>query len=173
MQIAEQVKAKTVVLEPPRFFDFKHKQWLKKSISGLRKKYGFHIALKNGPSEYMWGVVPGRSYNSLPDLQNFKEICLDISNLYAKKMDLMRTYEALSKHLVHVHISNAKQGKEHALMDDGIMPLESFLTKLNKDNYSGDLSLLVHPRAVEAGNDKSVLKQLKKSRKFYDKYFVF
>ena len=53
--------------------------------------YGISIALKNNPSEYVWGILPGRAMNSISDLQNFKEICLDVSNLYEKKIDLMLT----------------------------------------------------------------------------------
>ncbi|MDP2691681.1 MAG: TIM barrel protein [bacterium] len=170
MSIAEAVKAETLVLDPPRLFDFTYKNWLKKEVPGLRKKYGFHLALKNGPTETLWGVLPGRSMSSIPDLQNFEEVCLDTSNLFAKRLDLMRAYDLMKKYLVHVHLSNVQQGKEHSMPMDGIMPLESFLTKLAKDQYAGDLTLLVRPKALQAGDDAKVMKNLEKARKFVEKY---
>ena len=170
LEIAKDVGAEVVVLDPPRFFDFKYKEWMKKQVPLLRKKYGFKIALMNGSSEYVWGIIPGRAMTSMVDLQNFKEVCLNISHLYEKKMDLMRAYELIKSHLVHVHLSNVFRGKEKSLLNDGIMPLESFLTKLKKDTYAFDISLLVSPTALAAGDDKIVTRSLKQSKAFVDRY---
>lgn len=170
LELAKDVGAKMVVLEPPKLFDFKYKEWMKKQVPSLRKKYKLMIALKNGPSEYLWGVLPKRALSSIPDLQNFKEVSLDISNLYDKKIDLMRAYEIMKPYMVHVHMSNVLKGSDHNLPNDGIMPVESFLTKLKKDKYSHSVSLLVKPRALEAGNDKAMMKNLDKVKKFYDRY---
>ena len=170
LDIALAVGAKTVILEPPRLFDFKYKDWIKKQIPILRKKYSLNIALKNGPSEYLWGFLPGRSMNSIPDLQNFKEVCLDVSNLFEKKIDLMRAYDVMKPYRRHVHLSNVNRGIEHNVLESGIMPLESFLTKLNSDGYEHDISLLVRPKLLSAGDDKAMLKALEKQKKFYDRY---
>lgn len=170
LEIARAVEAKVVVLDPPRLFDFKYRDWMKKHVPLLRKKYGLKIALKNGPSEYLWGILPGRSMSNIPDLQNFKEVCIDVANLYGKRLDLMRAYEMMKSYLVHVHLSNVYRGEDHSLLDEGIMPLESLLTKLKKENYSYDITLLVRPKALSVGDDKAVLKNLEKARKFYDRY---
>lgn len=170
LELAHKVQAKVVVIEPPRFFDFKYKEWMRKQVPMLRKKYGLKIALMNGPSEYMWGVIPGRAMTSIPDLQSFKEVCLDVSNLYGKKLDLIRAYEMMKSSMVHVHLSNVFKGKEHSLLHEGIMPLESFLTKLKRDQYEHDLSLVVRPKALAAGDDKILQRSLKQSVDFYQKY---
>lgn len=168
--IAQKVGANVVVLDPPRFFDFTYKDWMKKQVPGLRKKYGLKIALMNGASEYLWGIIPGRAMTSIPDLQSFREVCLDVSNLFGKKLDLMRAYQIMQKYLVHVHLSNVFRGKEHSLLHEGIMPLESFLTKLKKDKYAHDISLVVRPKALAAGDDKIVMRSLEQSLKFYKRY---
>lgn len=170
LEIAHAVEAKVLVVEPPKLFDFKYKDWIQKQVPILRKKYQVSIALKNGPSEYLWGILPGRAMSSIPDLQNFKEVCLDVANLYGKKMDLMRAYEIMKPYLNHVHLSNVYKGLDHSLLDEGIMPLESFLTKLSRDGYDKDISLVVQPRLLSAGDDKVMMKNLEKARKFYDKY---
>lgn len=169
-EVASKIGAKIVVLEPPKLFDFKSKDWMKKQVPLFRKKYGLKIALKNGPSEYLWGLLPGRSMNSIPDLQNFKEVCLDISNLYGKKIDLMRAYELVRPYLVHVELSNVNKGLDHWSLEEGIMPLESFLTKLAKDRYAGTIALSVRPKALAAGADETMMKNLGKALKFYERY---
>jgi sugar phosphate isomerase/epimerase len=171
LNVAKGVGANTVVLEPPKFFDFSYKKWMRDEAPGLRKKYGIQLALKNGPAEYMWGIVPGRSMNSIPDLQKFQQVCLDTSYLYGKKLDLMRAYELIKKYLVHVHLSQVLRGKEHSFPTTGIMPLESFLTRLGKDSYSGSISLLVKPKELMVGNDEKCLALLTKARKFCEKYY--
>ncbi len=169
-EIAQAIGAQVLVIEPPKIFDFKYKDFLKRQVPVFRKKYGITIALKNGPSEYVWGILPGRSMNSIPDLQNFKEVCLDVSNLYGKKLDLIRAYEMVKAYLVHVELSNVYHDLDHSALDEGIMPLESFLTKLNRDGYEHDISLLVRPKVLRAGDDKGVMKHLEKAMKFYHKY---
>jgi len=170
LETAYALGAKVVVLEPPRFFDFKYKDWIKKQVPLLRKKYNLMVALKNGPSEYLWGFLPGRSMSSIPDLQNFKEVCLDVSNLFEKKIDLMRAYDVMKPYLRHVHLSNVYRGIDHNVLENGIMPLESFLTKLNNDGYDHDITLLVKPKVLSAGDDKAVMKTLEKQLKFYSRY---
>lgn len=171
LEIAQDVGAKVVVLEPPRIFDFKYKSWLKDDVPKLRKKYELNIALKNSPSEYTWGFLPGRSMSSVADLQNFQQVCLDVSNLYGKNQDLMRVYDVLKPHMKHVHLSNVNKGKEGSLLHEGIMPLESFLTKLKKDEYKGHLSLVVRPRALGVGDDRILVRSLEKSVEFVRKYY--
>ncbi len=170
LELAQKVEARVVIIEAPRFFDFKYKEWMRKQVPALRKKYGVKIALMNGPSEYTWGVIPGRAMTSIPDLQSFKEVCLDVSNLYGKKLDLMRAYQMMKSNMVHVHLSNVFRGKEHSLLHEGIMPLESFLTKLKRDNYEHDISMVVRPKALAAGDDKILQRSLKQSMDFLRKY---
>ncbi|MDP3975302.1 MAG: sugar phosphate isomerase/epimerase [bacterium] len=169
-ELAKKVGAQTVVLEPPRLFDYHYKRWMRSEVPALRKKYGLHIALKNVASEFTWMILPGRSMNNITDLQDFKEVCLDVSNLYAKKIDLMRAYETLKPFMKHVHLSNVYRTQEHSMVDEGIMPVESFLTKLNRESYGSDVSLLVRPKAMEAGDDDKVMRNLKRAKSYYEKY---
>ncbi len=169
LEIAQDVGANMVILEPPRIFDFKYKSWLKNDVAKLRKKYELDIALKNSASEYTWGFLPGRSMTSVSDLQNFKQVCLDVSNLFGKNEDLMRVYDVLKPYMKHVHLSNVNKGKEGSLLHEGIMPLESFLTKLKADKYEGFLSLVVRPRALGVGDDRIMVRSLEKSVGFVEK----
>lgn len=170
--IARKVGASMVILEPPKLFDFKYVNWLKKDVASLRKKYGIKIALKNTTSETFLGFLPGRAMNNIGDLKRFQEVCLDTANLYSKKIDLIRAYDALKGSVVSIHLSNVMKGQIHCPPQEGVMPLESLLTKLKKDKYQGDISIIVQPKKLHAGHDKKVLKELKDIKSFHDKYFA-
>ena len=55
---------------------------------------------------------------------------------------------------------------------EGIMPLESFLTKLKQEKYPGAVSIKVLPKYLHAGEDEKVVKDLKEIKDFYDKYYT-
>jgi hypothetical protein len=65
-----------------------------------------------------------------------------------------------------------KGSKKYYLPEDGILPLESFLTKLKQDNFPGSISIKVNPKYISAGNDEKVIKHLKDTKAYYDKYFT-
>ncbi len=171
LKIAQELKAKTVILDSPKIFDFKYAEWMKKEVPSLRKKYGVSIALKNSPHETLFVVIPGRAMSSMADLQNFKQVCLDTAYLYSKKIDLMKAYRMVKKYMVHVHLSNVRHERMHSFPTEGIIPLESLLTKLKKDKYKGDVSVLVRPQDMKVGKDKEVLEKLGEIKSFYENYF--
>ncbi|MEK7085803.1 MAG: hypothetical protein AAB953_02205, partial [Patescibacteria group bacterium] len=55
---------------------------------------------------------------------------------------------------------------------EGIMPLESFLTKLKQDRYPGAVAIKILPKFLHAGDDERVIDELKKAKKYYDKYYT-
>jgi len=105
------------------------------------------------------------------DLKNFKHVALDTARIGEKRQDLMRSYNGLKKYLVHIHLSNLNHGKKYTPPSEGIMPLESFLTKLKQDRYPGAVSIKILPKYLHAGNDETLLEELEKTKKYYEKYF--
>jgi hypothetical protein len=83
----------------------------------------------------------------------------------------MRAYASLKGTLVMIHFSNVHKGKPHSLPQEGVLPLESLLTKLKKDNYKNAISLIVDPRVLNVGNDEKLLATLKEIKDFYQKFF--
>ncbi len=168
---AKKIGASLIVLEPPKLFDFKYAEWLKKQVPKLRKKFGIGIALKNNAAETFLGFLPGRAMNNIGDLKKFGEVCLDTSSLYSKKIDLMRAYSGLKKSLACIHFSNVHKGKLYSLPTEGVMPLESLLTKLKKDKYKKPVVVVVDARKLKVGHDKLMMTNLKTVKDFYEKYY--
>lgn len=172
VQMAKTLGTRVITVQPPKIFDFKYIQWLKNEIPKIRQKENISIALENAPSETFLGIIPERAMGNLIDLKKFKHVCIDTSRVAQKHDDLIRIYKALKKFLVHIHISNVKAGKYYYLMGKGILPLESFLTKLKQDGFAGNIALKINPKFLEAGDDQKVMKMLEEQKLFYDTYFT-
>jgi len=172
IEIAKTVGCKVIVVQPPKIFSVRQTSWLKTQVPKIRAKENISIALENAPSDMILGFIPKHAMNNVVEMKKFKHACIDTTRVATKKQDLIRIYKSLSKYLVHVHLSNVKGSKKYYLPDDGILPLESFLTKLRQDNFPGSISMKVNPKYLNAGNDEKLMKHLKDMKEYYDKYFA-
>lgn len=172
VKLAKELDSKVIVLQPPKILNLKMASWLRKEVPKLREKEFISIALENAPAGTFLGFIPEHAMSNSAELKKFKHISLDTARIGDRKKDLMRSYGAFKKYLVHVHLSNVHNGKPYALPDEGIMPLESFLTKLKQENYPGAISVKIRPKHLKAGNDDKLIASLEKVKKFYDKYYT-
>lgn len=172
VEVAKEVGAKIVILQPPKILDFKTASYLKSEVPRLREKEFISIALENAPSETFLGFIPLHTMSNTEELRRFKHVSLDTTRVGEGRKDLMRTYALFRKFLVHVHLSNIYHGKRYAPPQEGIMPLESFLTKLKQDRYPGAISIKVHPKFLHVGDEEKVIESLKDIKKYYDKYYT-
>ncbi len=170
--MAKTLNCKVIVIQPPKIFDFQYANWLKNEIPKIRQKENISIALENAPTESFLGIIPEHSMNNVVDLKKFKHVCIDSTRIASKKEDLIRIYKALKPYLVHVHLSNVKNGIPYSPPDSGILPIESFLTKLKQDGFPGTISMKINPKFLELGDDEKVLKSLSELKEFYQTYFT-
>jgi sugar phosphate isomerase/epimerase len=169
---AKKVSCKVIIIQPPKIFSFRQQSWLKDKVPKIRAKEGISIALENAPADMILGFIPKHAMNNIVEMKKFKHACIDTSRIAMKSQDLMRVYKNLEKYLVHIHLSNVKGPKRYYLPNDGILPLESFLTKLKQDDFPGTISMKVNPKFLDAGVDEKLVENLKDMKKYYDKYFV-
>lgn len=172
VDMAKTLGTKIIVIQPPKIFDFQYTSWLKNEIPKLRQRENISIALENAPSETFLGIIPEHSMNNIIDLKRFKHVCIDTSRVASKKEDLIRIYKTLKPFLVHVHLSNVKNGNAYALPQTGILPIESFMTKLKQDGYPGTVSMKINPKYLDVGEDAKVQKVLGELKEYYTTYFT-
>ncbi|MFC1655593.1 sugar phosphate isomerase/epimerase family protein [Patescibacteria group bacterium] len=172
IEMAKKIHSKVIIIQPPKILNFGQTSWLKNKVPKIRAKENISIALENAPADLILGIIPKHAMNNIVEMKKFKHACIDTTRIATKRQDLMRVYKTLEKYLVHIHISNVKGSKKYYLPDDGILPLESFLTKLKQDEFPGTISMKVNPKFLEAGNDEKLLKHLKEMKEYYDKYFT-
>lgn len=172
VEMAQKIGTKVIVVQPPKMFNFKYIKWLTNEVPKIRQRESISIALENASGETFLGIIPEQALNNLNELKKFKHAALDTTRVAQKKDDLIRVFHLLKKFLVHVHLSNVKKGKGYAMPDEGILPLESFLTKLKQEGYRGAISFKIHPKFLRAGDHAKIMKNLADCKKFYEEYFV-
>ncbi len=172
IELSKEIGASIIALSPPKLFDFEYTQWLKNELPGLRKREKLKIALINAAASRMFGFLPEHAMNSPSDMKRFREVALDTSNVFSMKEDLIRLYEKLKNEIVHIFLSNVRGGKDHMLPMEGSLPLESFLTKLKKNGYTGAFSIRVNGKELGEGNETKVINHLTKAKEFVDQYFT-
>ncbi|MBI2634446.1 sugar phosphate isomerase/epimerase [Candidatus Peregrinibacteria bacterium] len=170
--MAKDLSAKVVILQPPKILEFKLAGWLRSEVPKLREKEFISIALENAPANTFLGFIPAHAMSNMQELKKFKHISLDTSRIGEKRQDLIRTYASFKQYLVHVHLSNLHGGYMYAPPQEGILPLESFLTKLKQDKFPGAISIKVYPKYLHAGEDNKVVEELQKIKKYCDKYYT-
>jgi len=172
LEMAKKIGCKVIIIQPPAILNVGQTMWLKNEVPKIRAKENISIALENAPSDLILGFIPKHAMNNIVELKKFKHACIDTTRIALKRQDLIRIYKSLQKYLVHVHLSNVKGSKGYSLPDDGILPLESFLTKMRQDNFPGTVSMKINPKFLQAGEDDKVLKHLEDMKKYYETYFV-
>jgi len=172
IKFTKEINAKVLIIQPPKILDFKAIAWIKSEIPRLREKENISIALENAPAGTILGLFSKHAISNNQDLKKFKHVSLDTSRVGDKKQDLIRIYTSLKKYLVHINISNIKGGKKYCPPQEGILPIESLLTKLKTDKFPGAISIKVSPHKLHAGNDEKMLDSLKDIKKFYEKYYI-
>ncbi|MBU1446439.1 sugar phosphate isomerase/epimerase [Patescibacteria group bacterium] len=172
VDLAKIVETKVIIIQPPRILNFKQTAWLKREVPKIRAKENISIALENAPDDLILGIIPKHAMNNLVEMKKFKHAAIDTTRIAIKRQDLIRVYKSLQKYLVHIHLSNVKGSKQYYLPEDGILPLESFLTKLSQDEFPGTISIKVNPKFLNAGDDEKLLKHLKDTKEFYEKFFI-
>jgi len=171
-KFTKEIGAKVLIIQPPKILDFKTTNWIQNEIPKIREKENISIALENAPAGTILGIFSKHAISNNQDLKKFKHVSLDTARVGEKKQDLIRVYTALKKYLVHINLSNIKNGKKYSLPQEGILPIESLLTKLKTDKFPGAISVKIHPHNMHAGKDEKMLEELKNIKKFYEKYYV-
>lgn len=171
-EMAKELTAKVLILQPPKILDFKLASWLKSEVPKLREENFLSIALENAPTGTFLGFIPEHALSNINDMKEFKHISLDTARIGEQRKDLIRAYAVFKKFLVHIHLSNFHHGQKYSPPNEGILPLESFLTKLKQDRYPGAISIKILPKHLHAGEDEKVLEELARSKRYYEKYYA-
>ena len=162
----------TVNLVSSNSFTFRYKKWLQNIMPQIVRKYDLNFNLRNAPFKTMLGFIPERAENSLYALKQAGNVCLDVSALWSSKEEIMRAVEFLGDRMRHVYLSNVHNNEYYNLLPEGILPLESFLTKLAQRRYHFGFTLKIAPDNLPQGSVDKIIHELEASRKFFEKYFI-
>jgi len=171
LKLAEKLSIPNLIVRPPFFTDFRFTSWFKRELPKIQNKTKVNIAVVNVPAGKSF-ILPKFALGNINELKRYNHVCLDTSHLVSRKIDLMRVYQLFKSRLSFIHLSNWHKNNEHWMVNEGILPLESFLTKLAKDGYQGPIAVKLNLENM-GGDDLTVVrKQLKACKDFYDEYYT-
>ncbi len=156
----------------PELFSHKYKTWIEKRIKRLARAHNLLFNRRNSEFKLLLGFIPLRSENSLFSLRQAGYVSLDLSALHSSNLDIIRAIRQVEPKLRHVYLSNVDRGMLYSSLKNGVLPLESFLTKLKQQNFGGVFTLKLSPKALREGNEEKMNAVLKDCREFYEQYFV-
>ncbi|MBP6085035.1 sugar phosphate isomerase/epimerase [Candidatus Gracilibacteria bacterium] len=171
LEIAEAGNIGLLNARAPLFTDIRYSQWFKNEIPKIQKRTKVKIAIENPPATTGF-FLPQYSLRNIEDLRRFDYICLDTCHLASQKLPLLRVYKIIRKRLEFVYISNFHNGLSNQPLDEGEIPLESFLTHLRKDNFTKPICIKFNLEAMGAGDKNKVMENLRRAKSFYEEYFL-
>lgn len=158
-------------LAPPKAFGSRYKQWMEEIVPRMAHKYNLVPCRKNVISSNRIGIIPSRQNSSLSELRDAGNVCLDISAMAVSNQEILRSIPYFEDSLKHIYLSNFYKEQPYSMPDQGILPLETFLSKLAENKFKGWITLKVDPVQIGEGDDEKVLDNMKRAIKFYKTYF--
>lgn len=155
----------------PEVFSSRYKSWMQKSLPQLCQRYRLRMNRVTAPFKTVLGVMPTRTEGSLHSLREAGDVSIDLIALWKSNEDIMRASGFLREKMKHIYLANAQGGQGYTPLPHGVLPVESFLTKLAREDYRGDFTLKISPQHMHEGNDARMLEVIKESKDFFEKYF--
>ncbi len=161
----------TVNVYSPEVFSSQYKAWMQKSLPQLCQRYRLRMNRVTAPFKTVLGIMPTRTEGSMHSLREAGDVSVDLIALWKSSEDIMRAPGFLREKMKHIYLSNAQGGQGYTPLAHGVLPVESFLTKLAREGYSGDFTLKISPSNLHEGNDERMKEVIKDSKEFFEKYF--
>lgn len=171
LELAKALEVPRIVVRSPLFNEARLAHWFRTQLPKLQSDTTVELCVEN-PKAGTSYFLPQYAIRTVEDLRRFAHISLDTSHLVSHRLLLLHVYKLMAKRVSYIHLSNNFQGKEHWRLDEGDLPLQSFLGYLKKNGYAKPIALKLSLEAIEAGDTAKVQERLVEARAFYDQYFT-
>lgn len=147
-----------------------YRRWLETDLSTLQQTSSVTVAIENMPCHRLgrWRLDVHR-LNRVEEWAQFPHLTLDTTHLGTWGLDILAVYEQAADRVVHVHLSNFRDGREHLRLNDGDLPLGTFLERL-KDRFQGTVAVELNPISLEAEDEGKVRAHLRATVEFYRRH---
>ncbi len=178
-RIAVALDARIVIAHLPRADERKYEEWLRHGLGPWQQAHPETIlAVENMPAKWFrwwpFGRLNPWRMNRVEEWRLFPYLNMDTTHLATKGLPLIETYEQLRPQVVHVHLSNAirvgRRVREHRRLDDGFLPLDTFLQRLAQDGYPGVVTVELMPQSLDAEDEEKLRLRLREQVEFCRRY---
>jgi sugar phosphate isomerase/epimerase len=173
--LAQKLGSQVITFSPPHISDKKN-SWFRDYLPKIKKETKLSIAIQNVEAKFWLFVIPEYKNATFAQIKNITgDTTLDLSSVNsASGMDIMRAQKALGVSMKNILLSDRSITKTHLLPwgnRDWVLPLESFLMKMNESEYSGFFTLKVSATELGVWDDSQILKHLEDILRKYNTFF--
>lgn len=143
-----------------------YRRFLLNGLAQFEAAEGVQIGVENMPAHRVLGRRTSfYALNYLEALAKFPHLTLDTTHLGTWGLDPVAVYERLKGRVIHAHLSNFN-GQQHRLLEDGHLPLGTFLQQLAQDGYERAVSVELGPDVLQAEDEAKVREHLERMLAF-------
>jgi sugar phosphate isomerase/epimerase len=171
VEMCQELGADTLIVHPPYLWEQNFASWLTKRAPAYSEETGVTVAVETMYPKWIAGRR-ARAHRWLDPnelVQKAESVVIDTSHLTVARKDILNALQILLPKLVHVHLSNnAGDGRDgHLELEQGILPIDRFLSDLRRSRYSGAISLeLSVSKYIESPQD--LVEMLKRNREYVE-----
>lgn len=141
-------------------------RWLQHDLAEFQANTSVKIAVENMPCRWLGPLKLEPHHFARPErLSCFQYLTLDTTHVGTRHVDLFEFYQKIKAKVAHVHLSNYS-GRQHQLLDNGHLPLSSFLATLVNDRFDGLISIELNPISLQAGDEGALRQNLQDTLAF-------
>lgn len=171
VELCKVVGASTFIVHPPFLWERAYARWLIQDSQSFSTETGVIVAVETMYPKWVAGRRL-RGYRWLDINELFRaapSLAMDTSHLTVARQDILDAYQLFGTKLVHIHLSNnAGDGRDgHLELEQGILPIETFLDELRQSKYAGTVALEVSvARYLE--RHKELIEMLQRNRQYVE-----
>ncbi len=141
-------------------------RWLWHDLTAFQAQTSVKITVENMPCRPFGPFfLHPHHFFSPADLTHFPYLTLDTTHVGTCDVDLLDFYRRISPNVAHIHLSNYN-GREHQLLNDGHLPLASFLRQVVLDGYAGLIALELNTHGLQSEDEAALRHNLRESLAF-------
>ncbi len=148
------------------------KRWIENDLAELQASTPINIALENIPKRKFFGRKWDVFYWNSPAEWStvHSALTLDTTHWATKDINPTEMYLLAKDNVKNIHLSNYASGVEHRLPQIGDLDLAEFLETIVANNYSGTVSVELHPNALGFPDRKAIAQNLYETVAFCRQY---
>jgi sugar phosphate isomerase/epimerase len=128
-----------------------YRNWMLDGYRTIQAGTAVRLCIENLPAFRVLGRrINPALWNTPAEIARFPCLTMDTTHLGTWGIDPVSYYEQLAGQIGHVHLSNFDGRRQHRRPEEGLLPLDRLLARMQAGGYSGAVTLELRPDALEA-----------------------
>jgi sugar phosphate isomerase/epimerase len=137
-------------------------------LTQMQRETPVKIAIENMPTKRAFGLaINPAHWNTVDAWQRAHDyLTLDTTHWATFGIDPVEPLRAAGERVQHIHLSNYADGREHRLPQSGEVDLAAFLREVAQMDFTGTVSVEVHPDALAFDTPQVTRRKLRETLDF-------